>query len=133
MQHATEAQTLMQQLTMREARAPALRALRAPVDNGAELRLVVQQHEALLFELVKAVLRERLGGPTSRDWGDACAAASDQFDGSADPLVVRRMRVEIQTFKRCALWDQDEAAGRALPPVYDAVKFATIILEGSTT
>jgi len=135
MQVATEAERLSQQLTMLEVRAPALRAIRAPVDNGAELRLVVQQHGALLFEWLTVALRDRLTGPrvpiTDAQRAAAAGQASLEAMARQDRLTQDRRIVEYGALRRFAAWDQDEAAGVALPPVHDAPQVATILFDGA--
>jgi hypothetical protein len=135
MQVATEAERLAQLLTMLEARASALRAVAAPVDNGAELRQVVQQHGALLFEWLTVVLRDRLTGPrvpvTDAQHAAAFHRASLEGTRGQDPLAQGRRVLEAVTLKQFERWDRDEAAGVAVPPVHDAPKVATILFDGA--
>src|SRR5437588_8295784 len=125
MRVATEVEHLAQQLVMFEVRAAGLRPIRAPIDGGSELRLVEQQHGALLFEWAKAAVRARLEG---RGTTEALRAGAGP---SWEPLATRRARVQGAVRQQCAVWAADTAAGRALPPAHDAVTVATALFEGA--
>jgi hypothetical protein len=127
---ATEQEKLSNRLTTLEARAaglrPAAAAPDAPHRVGLELREIEREHAALLFEYVKAHVREIL------ERGPGHFAPGDDVPGvnRHEPLCLAREKVGAAISARLARLIADETDGLALPPVHEAENIATTITEG---